>query len=74
MDRNSDSIQFPILYIIIPIVMGLASAVPVGDTVLQVTGIEPTGVAKVLARVIAGLLVGITLYLVMIGIRRSGEN
>jgi hypothetical protein len=74
MVRNSDSIQFPILYLIIPIIFGLASAVPAGDMVLQVFGIEPTSAATVIARVIAGLLIGIALYLVMMAMRRSGKN
>jgi hypothetical protein len=42
--------------------------------VLQVFGIEPTSAAKIVARIIAGLLAGITLYLVMMRIRRSGPN
>jgi hypothetical protein len=74
MVRNSDSIQFPILYLIIPIIFGLASAVPAGDMVLQVFGIEPTSATKALARVVAGLVIGIAFYLVMMAIRRSGKN
>jgi hypothetical protein len=71
MVRNSDNIQFPVLYLILPILFGTACAVPAGDLVLQVFGIEPTGAATVVARAIAGLLIGITLYLVMMRIRRS---
>jgi hypothetical protein len=42
--------------------------------VLQVFGIEPTSATKVLGRVVAGLVIGIAFYLVMMAIRRSGKN
>jgi hypothetical protein len=74
MVRNSHDIQFPVLYLIIPVMLGIASAVPAGDALLQLTGIEPTDSAKIAARILAGLLIGLTLLLVMVLIRRSGKN
>jgi hypothetical protein len=74
MVRNSHDIQFPVLYLIIPVMLGIASAVPAGDAVLELTGIEPTVSAKVATRIIAGLFIGLTPLIVMVLIRRSGKN
>lgn len=72
--RNSDGLQFPVLYFIIPLVLGSAFAVPAGDALLQLLAIEPTGIAKFIARVVAGLVIAAIPLLVLIGIRRSGKN
>jgi hypothetical protein len=74
MVRNSHDIQFPVLYLIIPVMLGIASAVPAGDAVLQVTGVEPTDSATVVSRIIAGLFIGLTLLLVMVLLRRNGAK
>ena len=74
MARNSDSLQFPVLFLIIPIIMGAAFAVPAGDSLLQVFAIEPTSVAKFIARTLAGLVIVAIPLLVLIWIRRSGKN
>jgi hypothetical protein len=74
MVQNSGRPEFPILYLIIPIVIGCAFAIPAGDALLQVLAIEPTDVAKFIVRASAGLVVAAIPLLVLIAIRRDGKN
>ena len=74
MVRNSGGLQFPILYLIIPIVMACAFALPAGDAVLEGFAVEPTGVSKFIARAVAGLVIAAIPLLVMLGIRFIGKN
>jgi hypothetical protein len=74
MARNSDGLQFPILYLIFPILMGAVFAVPAGDALLDGFSIEPTGAAKLIARVVAALAIATLPLLVLIAIRRGGKN
>jgi hypothetical protein len=66
--------KYPVLYLIFPIIMGFAFAVPATDAALQAIDVEPTSGARFLAIAVAGLLIFVVVLGVFIGIRRIGKN
>lgn len=74
MDPNSGRPQFPILYLIIPIIIASAFAVPACDAILQAFDVEPIGGARIVAVAMTGVLIGVAILLVLLGIRRIGKK
>jgi hypothetical protein len=73
-DPDASRPQFPIFYLIFPLLVAAAFAVPGGDALLGAIGAEPTRGARFLALALLGLAIASVICLLLVGVRRMGKH